>query len=387
MLSEFVSDQVRFQEMAGLVLDSLPDWVDAEHPPDEQGAHRPIASDEQSGDGAEVHDDLVGSDASFVDTDGAAGLVQQKASYSVFSSALDETGPARRWLTANDHALLSLLDSPDRLRIQHLARELQRHLLAQARPSWAFDCDEGVLDSRRLSRLVTSASDRRVFRQEIGREKSEACVCFLIDLSGSMSHERRVMAALTLDFVLQTLDQCSISSEALAFTTRFFAPNPLADEWRRRGEPTRPGRLNAVRHVVLKAKHEGWKATRNALALLLKKDFGRENLDGEALDWAARRLSRSPERKKFLIVFSDGEPYDEATDLANGSLYLEDHLREVIKAVEASGIVLSAIGFGSNVTRFFGNAITVRRAEDLPSKVFDRVGELLMPRFKGAIRP
>ena len=375
-LSAFVEDQERYQDASAQIIESLPNWIPAR----DARQSRPAVRDGIPGKPAKTNREKAVAD-------GQGENPQGGTPYAVFSRELDETGSARQWLTAEDRALLAMLDSPDRQRTQHLARALQRRLLAVSRPSWDFDCDEGVLDARRLCRLVTTPNDRRVFRRQSDREESQACVSFLVDLSGSMSQQRRVMAALTLDFVLQTLDQCSIRSEALAFTTRFFSPNPLVEDWRQLGGAAMPGRLNAVRHVVLKGRNERWKASRSSLALLLKKDFGRENLDGEALDWAARRLSMGSEREKLLVVFSDGEPFDEATVEANGSLYLEDHLRHVIQAVDRSGIVLSAIGFGSGVARFFSNSITVSRTEDLPREVFDRVGDLLLPRSRSAAGP
>ncbi len=298
--------------------------------------------------------------------------------YMAFDRGLDEIGPARMWLSSADRGLLRQLDSPDRQRVQHVARQLQRRLLAQACPRWEFDCTEGALDARRLSRLIVSPGEGRVFRQEIEKEEDQAAVCFLVDVSGSMRPERRIMAALTLDLILQTLDQCGITSEALAYTTRFFHPNPLVEQWRRRGSPSSPGRLNAVRHIVLKSRKQRWKSARESLAILMKDNFGCENIDGEALDWAARRLAGMPERRKLLVVLSDGEPFDEATELANGPLYLEDHLRQVIKALEGSGIGLSGIGYGSQVARFYRNSLAVSRSQDLPARVFERIGELLI---------
>lgn len=303
--------------------------------------------------------------------------------YRVFSRKLDQVGPARKWLEPGDRALLAQPDSPDRQRVQHIARQLQRKLLARAYPGWNFDCTEGLLDSRRLTRLITSESDGRVFRQEVDRDENQACVCFLVDLSGSMRRERRIMAALTLDMMLHTLDKCSISAEALAYTTRYFHPNPLVKAWRSQGSPPGPGRLNAARHIVIKDRKHRWKSARDSLALLLKDHFGRENLDGEALDWAARRLATQTERRKILVVLSDGEPYDEATEHANGAVYLEDHLRQVIKGVENSGISLSAIGLGAQVARFYSHSLSVAEVDELPRAVFDRIGELLLSTSDG----
>ena len=53
----------------------------------------------------------------------------------------------------------------------------------------------------------------------------------------------------------------------------------------------------------------------------------KENIDGEALLWAHGRLMARREKRRILIVVSDGTPMDEATSAANGFDYLDDHLR------------------------------------------------------------
>jgi cobaltochelatase CobT len=86
----------------------------------------------------------------------------------------------------------------------------------------------------------------------------------------------------------------------------------------------------------------------------------KENMDGEALLWAHQRLLRRPERRRILLVISDGAPRDDATLEANDAGYLERHLHTVIDGIEARAAVeLAAIGIGHDVTRYYRRAITL----------------------------
>ena len=73
----------------------------------------------------------------------------------------------------------------------------------------------------------------------------------------------------------------------------------------------------------------------------------KENIDGEALEWAHRRLQTRPEQRKIMMVISDGAPVDDSTLSVNPSNYLERHLRDVIEMIERkSPVELLAIGIG-----------------------------------------
>ena len=234
-----------------------------------------------------------------------------------------------------------------------------------------------MLDPRRLSRLLVPAGDQAVFRVEDESALPAACVTLLVDQSGSMHAQRRLMAALAIDLAVHSLELCNIRCEVLGFTTRFGEDNPLADHWRRQGAGAAPGRLNALRHIAYKRAEQPWRQARGQLGLMLRDGFGHENIDGESLHWAARRLLRRREPRKLLIVLSDGAPYDSATAAANGRDYLERHLRQVIAGIEASPIQLLAIGAGQDVSRFYPHASVVRAAEQVPDILFDQLGGLL----------
>lgn len=297
--------------------------------------------------------------------------------YAVFSSALDEVDSASRWLHPDDALALRSLSDLDRRRVRQLAQRLQRRLQAAQLRQWTFEHEEGRLDNRRLARLVGERSSRRVYRVEQASPVPEACVTLLVDQSGSMRGERQRMAALAIDLAAHTLEVCGVQCEILGFTTRYSADNPVIKSWRKAGSPAMPGRLNAVRHIIFKTPKQPWRRARPQLGLLLREGFGFENVDGEALHWAASRLVKRPEPRKILVVLSDGAPFDEATAHANGRAFLEQHLRDVIHELESSPIQLVAIGTGQEVGRYYQQALTVRRPEAVAEVLFERLGELL----------
>jgi len=297
--------------------------------------------------------------------------------YAVFSRAWDEEHPASHWYRPDDAATLLGLNTLDRQQVRRLAHRLQRRLMAARLQHWSFDQDEGRLDSRRLARLVGAQGNQRIFRIESEAPVPEACVTLLVDQSGSMRGTRQRMAALAIDLAVHTLELCKVRCEVLGYTTRFGAHSPVSQGWKKMGDASPPGRLNALRHILYKTADQPWRRARAQLGLLLREGFGYENIDGEALDWAARRLLRQPQMRKVLLVLSDGSPYDAATANANGRQYLENHLRAVIAEIEPSPIQLVAIGTGQEVGRFYRRAVTVRRAEAVAEVLFDCLGDLL----------
>jgi cobaltochelatase CobT len=104
----------------------------------------------------------------------------------------------------------------------------------------------------------------------------------------------------------------------------------------------------------------------------------KENIDGEALAWAHARLLARSERRRILVVVSDGTPMDEATLAANGHEYLESHLQRVVKDIETrSPVQLAAIGIGHDVSLFYSNATTIARIDHLGPALSTKLTSLL----------
>jgi cobaltochelatase CobT len=173
----------------------------------------------------------------------------------------------------------------------------------------------------------------------------------------------------------------------LGFTTRAWKGGQSRDRWVAEGKPRNPGRLNDLRHIIYKAADAPWRRARKNLGLMLREGLLKENIDGEALLWAYRRLLSRPEHRRILMVISDGAPVDDSTLSVNAGNYLEKHLRDVIREIDGRDQVeLVAIGIGHDVTRYYRRAVTIVDAEELGGAMTEKLAELFdEPRGGGAV--
>ena len=250
--------------------------------------------------------------------------------------------------------------------VGRFANRLQRYLLANQNRSWDFDQDEGVLDTARLTRVVTDPMQPLTFKREKESRFRDTVVSLLIDNSGSMHGRSIVVAASCADVLANTLERCGVGVEILGFTTRAWKGGQSRNKWVIAGQSHHPGRLNDLRHIVYKSADTPWRRARTNLGLMLRKGLLKENIDGEALTWAYQRLVVRPESRKILMVISDGAPIDDSTLSANPGKFLEHHLNEVIKQVETdTAVELTAIGIGHDVTQYYRRAATIANVSEL----------------------
>ena len=90
----------------------------------------------------------------------------------------------------------------------------------------------------------------------------------------------------------------------------------------------RPGRLNDLRHIIYKSADAPWRRSKRNLGLMMKEGILKENIDGEALEWAFERLQKRQEQRKIMMVISDGAPVDDSSLSVNSGNYLELHLKK-----------------------------------------------------------
>ncbi len=261
--------------------------------------------------------------------------------------------------------------------VSKLANRLQRRLLAQQQRAWEFDLEEGLLDVARLARVVVNPLLSLSYKREREADFRDTVVTLLIDNSGSMRGRPITVAAMCSDILARTLERCGVKVEILGFTTRAWKGGQSRERWVQEGKPRNPGRLNDLRHVVYKAADEPWRRARKNLGLMLREGLLKENIDGEALEWAYRRLLARPEHRRILMVISDGAPVDDSTLSVNPGNYLERHLRKVIAEIEGRDAVeLIAIGIGHDVTRYYRRAVTIVDAEELGGTMMKKLAEL-----------
>ena len=304
-----------------------------------------------------------------------------KQKYKVFTNEFDETKEAgdlekedeiSRLRKNLDQQLVSLQNV-----IAKLANKLQRQLMAKQNRSWEFDLEEGVLDSSKLSRIIIDPFNPQSFKMEKKTEFKDTLVTLLIDNSGSMRGRPISVAAICADILSRTLERCSVKVEVLGFTTKNWKGGKSREKWNLNGKPNNPGRLNDVRHIIYKSADKLWRQSKKNIGLMLKEGLLKENIDGEALLWAFKRLTKRKEERKILMIISDGAPVDDSTLSVNSGDYLEKHLKQTVKWIEEnSNIEILAIGIGHDVTRYYKKAIKITDVQELGDVMVNQLTNL-----------
>ena len=301
--------------------------------------------------------------------------------YSIYTTNFDEVIEAKDLVT-NDESLrlrnqLDNLIKPHLSTIGKLANRLQRLLLAKQNTSWNFNLEEGILDNSRLHRIIANPTYPLSFKQETENNFKDTVVTLLIDNSGSMRGRSISLAAICADIIGSTLERCQVKTEILGFTTKHWKGGDSKKLWIINGNRSNPGRLNDIRHIIYKSADNSWRRSRKYFGAMLREGLLKENVDGEALAWSHDRLLKRPEERKILIVISDGAPVDDSTLSSNREDFLDNHLREIIGKIEKeSPIELQAIGIGHDVTKYYRNALTINRAEELGEVLLDELTKL-----------
>jgi len=301
--------------------------------------------------------------------------------YRAFTTAYDEVIPAEHLLATDELRRLRQQLDQHAVHLQgsiaRLAHRLQRRLMAQQTREWLFDLDDGLLDAARLARVIVNPLSSLSYKQEKQADFRDTVVTLLIDNSGSMRGRPIIMAAISTDILVRTLERVGVKVEVLGFTTKAWKGGQSRERWLAHNKPDHPGRLNDLRHIIYKSADTPWRRARHHLGLLLSEGILKENIDGESLWWAYQRLLARSEERRILLVISDGAPVDDSTLSANCNDYLDQHLRAIIHYLETrSPIELLAIGIGHDVTRYYRRAVTLLDAEQLGGAMIEELADL-----------
>ena len=307
--------------------------------------------------------------------------LNQNQEYRVFCIDFDEVVDADNLCSSEElkrlRDRLDQLIDPSKSVVAKLANRLQRLLLAQQRRSWEFDKEEGILDSSKLHKIITDPLTPLSFKTEKETSFKDTVLTMLVDSSGSMRGRSMTTAAISADIIGSTLDKCNIKTEILGFTTKHWKGGDSRKLWVECGKPSSPGRLNDLRHIIFKPADLAWRRAKKNLGLMLREGLLKENVDGEALLWASSRLMKRPEQRKILMVISDGAPVDDSTLSTNSTIYLDNHLKQVISEIEnRTELELIAIGIGHDVTKYYKKAVTIHRAEELGNVMLEQLTDL-----------
>jgi len=199
------------------------------------------------------------------------------------------------------------------------------------------------LDARKLHRLPLG--DPRVFIRHTQRVAPNTAIFLLLDLSSSMERTQQIAKEAALALALSLKPIRGVSTALAVF------PGP----WDRRGVPT-------ISSVMRFGDDPAQRS--DALARL--------NADGdtplnEALYFAASRLVFRPERRKTVMVITDGEPND------------ADGVKNTIGRMLASGMELYGIGIGTmKVEDLFPQHVVIKGIADLKTAMFSMAQRILI---------
>ena len=312
--------------------------------------------------------------------------IEFKNAYKIFTSKFDEVIFPQKLVSKNE---LELLRDQLDLRLAKLktiskkmSLKLKRKLLSKRNSFLEYDSSRGILDRKKLTRLVIDPLMEDVWVNQKNHEYQDTCLTILLDNSGSMRGSPIVMSALACEIIAEILEKFSVKTEIIGFTTADWKGGRVRKLWESSGRPSNPGRLNELRHVIYKHFHQSFKKSRVNLGLMLKEGVLKENIDGEALLFARSRLMQQSEKRKILLVISDGTPVDDSTASANDGDILSDHLSHVINKIERcsprqSKIEIVGIGIGHTTEEFYRNSIAIKSLEELGDVMIKKITELL----------
>ena len=317
---------------------------------------------------------------------GAQGTTDRSApatepGYHVFTTAYDtEVAAIELYRPAAVRELRRNLDrqiQAQAMSVARLAQRLRRLFPTLSPDGWSGGEEDGILDPTRFAQLIADPTTRLIHRRERLRPTAEAAVTFLIDTSGSMKQQRFETVAVLVDTLARALEMAGATSEILGYTTGAWGGGRVAARWRAQGSAPDPGRLNEVQHIVYKNAESSWRQARFSMATMLRTDHYREGVDGEAIEWAYGRLLQRPERRRALVVISDGAPMDAATANANRDGFLGDHLRSVAARIERDRLVeLGAVGIDRELDEFITNSIALDLTGTLTIGTYDLLHRL-----------
>ncbi|OFW80589.1 MAG: hypothetical protein A2887_04380 [Alphaproteobacteria bacterium RIFCSPLOWO2_01_FULL_40_26] len=308
--------------------------------------------------------------------------IEFKNPYKIYSSHFDEIIFPQKLVAKNE---LDMLRDQLDLRLAKLSSisrkmslKLKKKLLSKRDSFLEFDSSRGILDRKKLTRLILDPMQNDVWINSKVHEYQDIALTILLDNSGSMRGNPIVMSALACEIIAQILEKFFVKTEIIGFTTADWRGGRVRKLWESARRPKNPGRLNELRHIIYKHFNQRFGKARVNLGLMLKEGILKENIDGEALLFARSRLMQQSEKRKILLVISDGTPVDDSTLSANDNDILSDHLHHVVNKIEKSGkIEIVAIGIGHSAGEFYRNSITIKNSDELGDVMIEKITQLL----------
>ena len=223
------------------------------------------------------------------------------------------------------HNVAKLLDNSNTAQLQN---EVRRILQVRSKAIRAFNQKRGKLTARDVHRVLmrdAKGYNERVFNQKRDALSLDVAVTLLVDFSGSMSGSRATNAIAACHMLSNTLAALQINHGIEGFTDAQSSPV----------------------HMIFK-KHTKVRDPNLLENLCAATKYMSANSDADNVALAAYRLGQQRNKRKVLIVLSDGSP---ATNIKKG-----DHnsfLKQTIDEVGKTGIEIIGLGIETNYGKKF----------------------------------
>lgn len=228
-------------------------------------------------------------------------------------------------------------------RIDHIADVLSEERIASAYNRLTAYRGSAEPQMEAFSHAVAMLRDdiARKF-EENGVDPVQTTVTLLIDGSGSTRGDTAVNMALATIELCIALETLGVETSVLGYTTSSWKGGASREKWIRDGRPANPGRLCDLHHIVYKRPTDTVASVADLLCALACDETKRENIDGEAIMWAADCLRTLDRTNKILVNVTDGfTPIDDSTLVSNSraDLLLLGHLLTVNNMIEQEGLI------------------------------------------------
>jgi len=232
-----------------------------------------------------------------------------------------------------------------------------------------------------------------VFRKKIESDSRNIAVSLVLDISGSMSGSKIQYAATAALMFSQVLSKLNISHEISCFSTYYGSYMgsmlPHADDVNKMLRSVSGGhyggavagvtygRYAPITNYIAKPFDGRLDESTKRLICMIPDGFSNlraNNVDGESVATAGQRLLGRQEKRKVMIVMSDGSPASDGDGRA-----LAKHLKDVVKSLSQQGVEMLGLGMlDRSVTHYYPKSVVVTTVEDIPTKILELTKQMVV---------
>ena len=303
-----------------------------------------------------------------------SSVVGERRAYSPFTTEYDEL----QIVKPSSENAATLRDGVKKF-VMPIQAKIRRMLASSS-----FSANYGGYRSGRIkasSLHKVAVGDDRVFSKRVEHEGMETAITLLIDCSGSMQGVNIKVAKKVAFVMSEVLAGLNIRFEVLGFTSYFPHCQPdnanLDYAWAHEKNKSLFTRKIPLITYVFKGFNDAYNNEARLRIDNISRVSLQDNVDGESLGIAVKRIKAVEEKRKIIIVLSDGSPSSN-DPLARGHI-LSSHLVKVVEGAERDGIEIIAFGIQTaSVAKYYKNNIIVNNLDELSGRVMSEMQGMLL---------